>query len=74
MARTRITCDVLVVGFGVAGISAAVRAAREGAQTILVERNGFPGGVAVAGMHRFICGLYANGDTMPDRTLNGGIA
>ena len=74
MARTRITCDVLVVGFGVAGISAAVRAAREGAQTILVERNGFPGGVAVAGMHRFICGLYANGDAMPDRTLNGGIA
>ena len=73
MARTR-SCDVLVVGFGVAGISAAVRAAREGAHAILVERNGFPGGVAVAGMHRFICGLYANGDEMPDRTLNGGIA
>jgi hypothetical protein len=65
---------VLVVGFGVAGISAAVRAAREGARTILIERNALPGGVAVAGMHRFICGLYANGDDMPDRTLNGGIA
>jgi 2-polyprenyl-6-methoxyphenol hydroxylase-like FAD-dependent oxidoreductase len=68
------TCDVLVVGFGVAGISAAVRAAREGAHTILIERDGSPGGVAVAGMHRFICGLYANGGDLPDRTLNGGIA
>jgi 2-polyprenyl-6-methoxyphenol hydroxylase-like FAD-dependent oxidoreductase len=68
------TCDVLVVGIGVAGISAAVRAAREEAHTILIEREGFPGGVAVAGMHRFICGLYANGGDMPDGTLNGGIA
>jgi hypothetical protein len=68
------TCEVLVVGGGVAGISAAVRAAREGVHTLLIERNGLPGGVAVAGMHRFICGLYANGDDMPDRTLNGGIA
>ena len=74
MARTRMACDVLVVGSGVAGISAAVRAAREGAHTILVERDGFPGGVAVAGMHRFICGLYANGRQMPTSTLNGGIA
>jgi 2-polyprenyl-6-methoxyphenol hydroxylase-like FAD-dependent oxidoreductase len=74
MERRRATCDVLVVGFGVAGVSAAVRAAREGAQTILVERNDFPGGAAVAGMHRFICGLYANGDELPNSTLNGGIA
>ena len=74
MARARMTCDVLVVGLGVAGISAAVRAAREGAHTIVVERNGFPGGVAVAGMHRFICGLYANGGDMPNRTLNRGLA
>ena len=74
MARTRMACDVLVVGLGVAGISAAVRAAREGAHTIVVERNGVSGGVAVAGMHRFICGLYANGGDMPDRTLNRGLA
>jgi len=74
MARARMACDVVIVGAGIAGIGAAVRAAREGVHTILIERNDFPGGVAVAGMHRFICGLYANGDDMPDTTLNGGIA
>lgn len=43
-------CDVLVVGGGPAGISAAVCSARHGARTILAERNGFLGGMATAGM------------------------
>ncbi len=73
-SRGRVTCDVLVVGGGVTGTSAAVRAARENAHTILIERDASPGGVAVAGMHRFICGLYPNGAEMPEETLNGGIA
>jgi len=34
-------CDVLVVGGGPAGSIAAVAAAREGADTVLVEQNGF---------------------------------
>ncbi|NJK46596.1 MAG: FAD-dependent oxidoreductase [Pleurocapsa sp. SU_196_0] len=34
-------CDVLVVGGGSAGSSAAIAAARTGARTILVERFGF---------------------------------
>jgi hypothetical protein len=55
-------------------MAAAVRAAREGAHTILIEREDFPGGAAVAGMHRFICGLYSNGEELPEVTLNGGIA
>ena len=42
--------DVLVAGGGLGGVSAAVAAARAGARTLLVERNGFPGGVATAGM------------------------
>lgn len=42
--------DVLVVGGGLAGVSAAVAAARTGAKTLLIERNGFLGGVATAGM------------------------
>jgi hypothetical protein len=74
MAGATLRCGVLVVGAGVAGISAAVRAAREGAHTVLIERDGTPGGAVVAGMHRFICGLYANGDDLPEVTLNGGIA
>lgn len=38
--------DVLVCGGGVAGIAAAVAAARAGAKTLLIERAGFLGGTA----------------------------
>jgi hypothetical protein len=40
--------DVLVAGGGVAGCAAAVAAARAGASTLLMERNGCLGGVATA--------------------------
>ncbi|MDD5483366.1 MAG: FAD-dependent oxidoreductase [Kiritimatiellae bacterium] len=40
--------DVAVAGGGVAGIAAAVAAARNGAKTILIEANGFLGGTATA--------------------------
>jgi 2-polyprenyl-6-methoxyphenol hydroxylase-like FAD-dependent oxidoreductase len=42
--------DVIVAGGGPAGIAAAVAAAREGARTALVERYGFLGGNATAGL------------------------
>lgn len=42
--------DVVVAGGGVAGVAAAVAAARGGADTLLLERNGFYGGVATAGL------------------------
>jgi glycine/D-amino acid oxidase-like deaminating enzyme len=42
--------DVLVVGGGNAGCAAALAAARSGATTLLVERYGFLGGTATAGM------------------------
>jgi hypothetical protein len=42
--------EVLVAGGGVSGVAAAVAAARAGARTLLVERQGFPGGVAAAGL------------------------
>lgn len=41
--------DVLVVGAGPGGASAAVMAARRGAKTIIAERYGCPGGMAVFG-------------------------
>lgn len=42
--------DVLVVGGGPAGVCAAIAAARNGAETVLVEQNGFTGGMATAGL------------------------
>ena len=41
--------DVLVVGGGPAGLCAAVSAARNGAQVILMERYGYLGGMATGG-------------------------
>src|SRR6266487_4574451 len=43
-------CDMLVIGGGPAGIGAAVGAAKSGARTVLVERFGFLGGNATAGL------------------------
>jgi hypothetical protein len=48
--------DVLVAGGGMAGIAAAIAAARAGAKTILLERSGWLGGLGVTGatgLHTF---------------------
>ncbi len=42
--------DVVVVGAGPAGVTAAIAAAREGADTILMERYGHLGGMATGGL------------------------
>ncbi len=42
--------EVLVIGGGTAGVSAAVAAARSGAEVILVERLGYLGGLATGGL------------------------
>ena len=42
--------DVVVIGGGPAGVFAAIAAAREGAKVALVERYGFLGGMATAGL------------------------
>lgn len=47
--------DVIVVGAGPAGIGAAVTAARQGMNTLLIEANGYPGGMATAAeVHPFM--------------------
>ena len=43
--------DVLVIGSGPAGVSAAVTAGREGMSTMLIEQAGDVGGIATVG-HR----------------------
>ena len=46
----RYQVDVLVVGGGPAGFSAAVAAARNGAKTLLIEQNSVLGGMATSGL------------------------
>ena len=50
MNELKIKYDVIVAGAGIAGISAAVKAAREGASVMLIEHYGFVGGMSTAGM------------------------
>jgi len=62
-------CDVLVAGGGMAGIAAAVAAARCGARTVLVEQAGWLGGMGVTGatgLHSFfnIFGAHAGAPRM----------
>ncbi|WP_232839844.1 FAD-dependent oxidoreductase [Nocardia aurea] len=55
--------DVLVVGAGAAGVAAATVAAEAGKSVLLVEKYGFAGGAAVAGMSGTVCGMYLATDT-----------
>jgi len=61
-----LTCDLLIIGGGIAGITAAVEAAEVGKTVALVEREHYLGG-RVAQLHRYfpkmcppICGLEIN--------------
>ena len=74
MTKKKRQCEVLVVGAGIAGMSAAISAARIGADVLLVEKNKVCGGTATSGVNHYICGLYSNGKDMPRKTLNEGIA
>ncbi len=59
------SAEVLVAGGGMAGIAAAVAAARAGADVLLVERGGTLGGVATAGLNCSFMGV--------DRSVIGGV-
>ena len=50
LTPVRYETEVLVVGGGSAGVAAAVAAARNGADVLLVERYGYLGGLATAGL------------------------
>ena len=65
-----IETDVLVVGGGPAGSMATVAASREGAHTVLLEKNGFLGGNLTAAGIDTIYGIYSVGEN-PVKTIGG---
>ncbi len=71
--RVRGEYDVVVCGGGLGGVAAAIAAARAGASTLLIERNGFLGGVATAGMCCSIFNCYYTGGE-PRRLATSGIS
>jgi hypothetical protein len=52
--------EVVVIGGGPAGITAAASAAAAGRSTVLIERYGYLGGAGTAGGLSTFCGLHAN--------------
>jgi FAD dependent oxidoreductase len=59
-----LNADVIVIGGGPGGLGAAVAAARNGADTLLIERFGFLGGMATAGEVSPFMGNHLNGESL----------
>ncbi|RLE81218.1 MAG: FAD-dependent oxidoreductase [Thermoprotei archaeon] len=68
LAKSLPSFDVVVVGGGPGGFSAAVAAARNGSKVLLVERYGFLGGMATAGLVNPFMPFHVN-----SRAIIGGI-
>lgn len=63
------TYDVVVIGAGPGGVGAAISAARQGMRVILIERYGFPGGVATLSS----CPVFL-GYSLDNRQIISGLA
>lgn len=64
--------DVLVVGGGTSGVAAAIAAAEEGADVLVVERDSALGGVGIrAGVHFYYCGSLGGLQGDLDRGTRG---
>ncbi len=66
--------DVVVAGGGTAGVVAALAAARQGANTVLIEAKGYPGGIVVEGgtaLHSFYNLWKAFPDTEKRQVVKG---
>ncbi|MAU11613.1 MAG: FAD-dependent oxidoreductase [Anaerolineaceae bacterium] len=68
--KQTVETDVLVVGGGSSGATAAIAAARQGADTLLVERYGFLGGISTQVLDTFY-GFYTPGSEA--RKVVGGV-
>lgn len=63
--------DVVVVGGGPSGLAAAIAAARNGAKTTLIERFGFLGGIATAGLMANLNGFRNQVEPDATQTVRG---
>ena len=71
MGSKIISCEVLVIGGGAAGVAAASAAGRAGARVVLLEHYGFLGGLATTAQVGTICGLYLRDTAAAEATPVG---
>ena len=65
---------LIVIGAGPGGAAAAIAAARKGVRTLLVEKNGMPGGMTTAGLVNPLAGhFYLNPETGRTGSLIEGV-
>ena len=74
MTRHSLDCDVIVVGSGAAGLSAALAAAHDGAKVVVLEKSRWLGGTsAMSGAGTWVPGNHhmtaAGIDDSPEETL-----
>jgi len=62
--------DVVVLGGGMAGVSAAITSAEMGARTALIERYGYLGGMVTGAYVIALCGIF-DGHLGKNRTVRG---
>jgi ribulose 1,5-bisphosphate synthetase/thiazole synthase len=67
-----ISSEVVVIGGGPSGISAAIAAKKIEAKVLLIEKNGFLGGTPVSGRIGAFCGFYTS--ESPPRQIVKGVA
>jgi glycine/D-amino acid oxidase-like deaminating enzyme len=65
--------DVTIVGGGSAGVAAALAAARQGARTLLIERQSLLGGMGTNAMVHTVCGLFHPDVSQGPQWLNPGV-
>ncbi|MBF0387221.1 MAG: FAD-dependent oxidoreductase [Candidatus Omnitrophica bacterium] len=73
LAKQHEETELVVVGAGLAGVCAAIAAARRGIRVTLIEKESSPGGMAAGLRHRFMCGLFTNSASAPRKYLNRGL-
>lgn len=62
LQKTKISCDLCVVGGGMAGLAAAISAARAGASVVLMHERPVLGGNASSEIRMWICGAQGEND------------
>ena len=62
LGKKKISCDLCVVGGGMAGLAAAISAAREGSSVVLMHERPVLGGNASSEIRMWICGAQGKDD------------